>query len=379
MRGAALHCGAVTARAARRRPAAAPARGRAPRARKPDPVPPCAPAAAPQRANHSATLVERPGGGKELWVIGGQTNDCVMRDCWALDLGPPGARGGGGGAWRQVHVRCAAGGAAAAAAAAAAARRRHWQGGGRARRAPHAARRPRAPSRMRAPLPPPGPRSDDRALLLRTAHSAEAHPREPGQVIVFGGYGGVDGDYLFLDSLAALCTVTGQARSWFRVWGVGLRAAAQARRLQADTRPPAARPSRRPRGRRPRPRPPRRSRSCAPRACRRHRARTTPGRRWGTCATCSAGAGPRACCPRATPRCCARMTRSRRARRGAVLRGLLAARRGTLRLGARRHPGRAALDRAPTPPAAHVARARRGRRRAQQRARAAQLPPRGGV
>jgi hypothetical protein len=38
-------------------------------------------------------------GGKEIWLVGGQTNDDVVADCWALELG------GNQFAWRQVHVR----------------------------------------------------------------------------------------------------------------------------------------------------------------------------------------------------------------------------------------------------------------------------------
>jgi hypothetical protein len=58
--------------------------------------------AAPQRANHSATLVEGSDGAPEVWVIGGQDNDSVMQDCWALEVETM--------AWRQVHPRCGGGG-----------------------------------------------------------------------------------------------------------------------------------------------------------------------------------------------------------------------------------------------------------------------------
>ena len=50
-------------------------------------------------------------------------------------------------------------------------------------------------------------RRDDRALLLRTAHSAEACPRAPAEIVIFGGYGGADGE--FLNSLVALDTAAG--------------------------------------------------------------------------------------------------------------------------------------------------------------------------
>jgi hypothetical protein len=56
----------------------------------------------------------------------GQNNDSVMQDCWALELGDRMA-------WRQVHVR------------------------------------------------------DDRSLLLRTAHSAEPSPRQPQELLIWGG------------------------------------------------------------------------------------------------------------------------------------------------------------------------------------------------
>lgn len=50
------------------------------------------------RANHSATLVERDGGAREIWVIGGQTNDDVINEVWALELDS-------GFAWRRVDIR----------------------------------------------------------------------------------------------------------------------------------------------------------------------------------------------------------------------------------------------------------------------------------
>ncbi|KIZ05759.1 hypothetical protein MNEG_2195 [Monoraphidium neglectum] len=79
------------------------------------------------RANHTATLVdEGVSGGKEIWLVGGQTNDDVVADCWALELG------GNQFAWRQVHVR------------------------------------------------------DERCLLMRTAHTAELHPRHPNEILIFG-------------------------------------------------------------------------------------------------------------------------------------------------------------------------------------------------
>ena len=53
-----------------------------------------------QRANHSATLVERGGGRRELWVVGGQTNESVLRDVWVLQIDLDGRL-----SWRQVHVR----------------------------------------------------------------------------------------------------------------------------------------------------------------------------------------------------------------------------------------------------------------------------------
>ncbi|KAI8467037.1 MAG: hypothetical protein J3K34DRAFT_45907 [Monoraphidium minutum] len=100
------------------------------------------------RANHSATLVEAgPSGGREIWIVGGQTNDDVVGDAWALELD-------GQLAWRQVHVR------------------------------------------------------DERSLLMRTAHSAELHPRRPNEILVFGGYGG-SGEFTFMDSLVALDMATG--------------------------------------------------------------------------------------------------------------------------------------------------------------------------
>jgi hypothetical protein len=54
------------------------------------------------RANHTATLVERGPGQREIWVVGGQNNDTVARDVWALEL----LGGGGQHAWRRVDVRC---------------------------------------------------------------------------------------------------------------------------------------------------------------------------------------------------------------------------------------------------------------------------------
>jgi hypothetical protein len=52
-----------------------------------------------QRANHSATLIERGlSGGRELWLIGGQTNDDVIAEVWVLELDC-------GFLWRPIHVR----------------------------------------------------------------------------------------------------------------------------------------------------------------------------------------------------------------------------------------------------------------------------------
>lgn len=51
-----------------------------------------------QRANHSATLVERSGYGKEIWIIGGQNNEEVFQDCWVLEVDNALT-------WRQVHIR----------------------------------------------------------------------------------------------------------------------------------------------------------------------------------------------------------------------------------------------------------------------------------
>jgi hypothetical protein len=134
--------------------------------------------------------VERGGGGREIWVIGGQDNESVMQDCWALELDD-------GMAWRQVHVRCGrrrgSGGAAAGRgvrqlAAAAQCVRAGWRGGqlqlqSWRQRCVAAARHPA--NLTGAPTPAPYPR-DERSLLLRTAHSAEPHPRQPSQIIIWG-------------------------------------------------------------------------------------------------------------------------------------------------------------------------------------------------
>jgi len=55
---------------------------------------------APQRANHTATLVQPPDNGSpEIWIVGGQDSSDVVEDCWVLELE--------GLQWRQVPLKCA--------------------------------------------------------------------------------------------------------------------------------------------------------------------------------------------------------------------------------------------------------------------------------
>ena len=41
---------------------------------------------------------------------------------------------------------------------------------------------------------------------MRTAHACEVHPHDPNAILIFGGYGGKEGDYNFLNNMVVLHT-----------------------------------------------------------------------------------------------------------------------------------------------------------------------------
>jgi hypothetical protein len=41
---------------------------------------------------------------------------------------------------------------------------------------------------------------------MRTAHACDLHPHDPHAILIFGGYGGKEGDYNFLNNMVVLHT-----------------------------------------------------------------------------------------------------------------------------------------------------------------------------